>query len=815
MYSIHLKNLRPAIKTSINIFLNISSLFIVASFIQIAHADVAVPDPRCPKGGEYKEEKISQMGATVISKICTITDSGGSQTTYNPTTGATIARTNAACAGLPGFFRQPVTCIGRTLSVVIGITLITLAAWLLATVGYLFNLLIDYTIVQFGSTLLNTGVRQAIDVGWTALRDLANIIIIAMFVFIAINIILGVKEFGEKKLVARVLIIAVLINFSLLFTNIIVDATNFTALQFVRASGFQTDIQGAQGAFETEFVKKGIAGEFIKFMGLASVGETYKALSNAAFGNESKSYANANGWFALLHGVVSATLLLVAAAILFYACYLLISRAVLLIFLMIISALAFASWLVPQQFVVKGFTKWWESLLKVTFFAPILMIFLWASLNVARAINPQGKGTLGDLVRDPSQTLNLEALFYYIIVIGLLFVSIYTASAFAKSIAWFGAAAMGVGTAARLAGIAGLGTIGLASRFGVAPIWRRTGGRYFARSAMQLGDEIDRQKMAENPDWKNIAKLARAKERRNWLASADFNVMKTSPMKQLAKGLGVGFLGSGHEGGAAEAIKKRADLVAKHAAEMALTAEERNKVRDAAREKATNERERARSGYEKSVEAGKGAVETAKGKVDARESAAAETRFEEAKASKAAKAKAHDDEIARLEKELAEERDATKSTVLSNRIQGMRGRRDSELRAEDENIQKAKAEVDRVQRPIKDAEAALEAATARLKDFDQGSRSWIDDRAKDINEKQTEAITEGIHDVGYRLGRRMPITLQSKTIDRDNLVAEMSRRRTKQRVRLRATAARRRAEVEELDAAGLREEAGGGQGAVT
>ena len=362
-------------------------------------------------------------------------------------------------------------CFGRMLSVFIGTALITLTAWLLAATGYLFNLLVDHTVVQFGNLLISGGVKQAIDTGWTAIRDVANIVIIAMFVFISINIILGVKEFGEKKFIARVLIIAVLINFSLLFTKVIIDAANFAASQFVTASGFASRENDTRGVSltTTGFIQKGIAGEFIKAAGLSSAGDAAQKLTAAAFGTKDNAYSTADGWTALLHGVVIATLFFTAAAIIFYASFLLVARAVLLIFLMMTSALAFASWLVPQQFMENAWWKWWNSLLKSALFAPILMIFLWASLNVARAL-PQ-KGTLGSMIANPSNTLSLEALLNYLIVIGLLFVSVVAANAFSKTISGFRFAKMGVGFgtltplagASRMLGLAGRGTIGAAA----------------------------------------------------------------------------------------------------------------------------------------------------------------------------------------------------------------------------------------------------------------------------------------------------------------------------------------------------------------
>src|SRR3990167_5465446 len=95
---------------------------------------------------------------------------------------------------------------------------------------------------------------------------------------------------------------------------------------------------------------------------------------------------------ALLHGLVSATLLLVAALVLLYGCILLVTRAVLLIILMATSALAFASWLIPHHFIEQGWDTWWRALLKAAFFAPILMAMLWATLLVAQAIKPKEIG---------------------------------------------------------------------------------------------------------------------------------------------------------------------------------------------------------------------------------------------------------------------------------------------------------------------------------------------------------------------------------------------------------------------------------------
>src|SRR3989344_32048 len=149
----------------------------------------------------------------------------------------------------------------------------------------------------------------------------------------------------------------------------------------------------------------------------------------------------------------------------------------------------YTGWL-PQQYIGGMFTRWWDSLLKTAFFAPILMALLWATLQVAKAIPKTG--SLGNFITNPTSTLDLNALFSYVMIVGLLAASFYAAKMASQSIPGFG----NVGSALRMfGGIAAVGSVGLASRFGVAPLWRRTGGRYFARRAMQLEDEIDQRKM--------------------------------------------------------------------------------------------------------------------------------------------------------------------------------------------------------------------------------------------------------------------------------------------------------------------------------
>ncbi|MBI5644677.1 hypothetical protein HY970_01110 [Candidatus Kaiserbacteria bacterium] len=353
---------------------------------------------------------------------------------------------NTQCDRIVDFFDT--RCWGRVISVTIGTMLVALTAYLLELVTLLFNWLTYYTIVAFGDSangFLTTSVQTGINTVWTVFRDISNILIIGFFAFIAISIILGLEKFGQKKLIARVLIVAVLINFSLLFTKVIIDGSNFLAFQFYRASLGQQIVDPAgpklasnQVAADASFAlpQDGIAGAFVKALGVTSVLDVRKKLEG--IGNN----PDGGGWVALMHGLFAGTLLFVAAGVILYGCLLLVSRAIYLVFLMITSSLAFATFLVPQLSTEGagqkfGWNAWWTALIKTTVFAPLLMMLLWATLTLANAMPHAQGGTLGGLIGDAKNVSNWNAMFSYVIVIGLLFASLKVASSLSSTIGGF------------------------------------------------------------------------------------------------------------------------------------------------------------------------------------------------------------------------------------------------------------------------------------------------------------------------------------------------------------------------------------------
>ena len=119
-------------------------------------------------------------------------------------------------------------CAGANLIISILSGFVSALGYILYAIDALFNFVLNQTVLQFGN--LYGFVAEPLNTLWSVARDLANILIIGLFIYIAISFILGLEQFGQKKYVARVLIIAVLINFSFLFTRMIINTSNALAI---------------------------------------------------------------------------------------------------------------------------------------------------------------------------------------------------------------------------------------------------------------------------------------------------------------------------------------------------------------------------------------------------------------------------------------------------------------------------------------------------------------------------------------------------------------------------------------------------------
>ena len=111
---------------------------------------------------------------------------------------------------------------------------------ILSTIGdaiqYLFSWLLKAG-ASFFEGMLGIGFKSSIEIittGWTVCRDIANMLFILFMVVIAFATIFRIEEYGIKKLLPKVIGIALLINFSMVFCSAIIDFSNIFADFFIK-----------------------------------------------------------------------------------------------------------------------------------------------------------------------------------------------------------------------------------------------------------------------------------------------------------------------------------------------------------------------------------------------------------------------------------------------------------------------------------------------------------------------------------------------------------------------------------------------------
>lgn len=127
---------------------------------------------------------------------------------------------------------------------------------ILATVGVVFGVLYilqSLLVVALGivggflsfafalNTAINPGQLIVVQQGWLILRDLANGIFILLLLWIAITIIFNLDQLGGKRFLVKIIMVALLINFSLALVSTVFALGNTLAVPFAKAMGLYPD----------------------------------------------------------------------------------------------------------------------------------------------------------------------------------------------------------------------------------------------------------------------------------------------------------------------------------------------------------------------------------------------------------------------------------------------------------------------------------------------------------------------------------------------------------------------------------------------
>ncbi|MDO8572044.1 MAG: hypothetical protein Q7R79_05175, partial [bacterium] len=198
-----------------------------------------------------------------------------------------------------------------------------------------------------------------VDVGWVAVRDLANLGFITILLWIAFATMIPGLGGGMdyKKALPKLLLMAVLINFSRMITGILIDISQVVTLTFLkpfRDRGVEI-LLGMTGTFNTGAMN----------------------IINAKEGED----ANLDLFFGGLINMATDTIFLAMTAVVFgIMTILFLGRLISLWILTIFSPFAFILSVVPQT--QKYAKEWWGELGKNLTAAPILAFFLWLTFAI-------------------------------------------------------------------------------------------------------------------------------------------------------------------------------------------------------------------------------------------------------------------------------------------------------------------------------------------------------------------------------------------------------------------------------------------------
>ncbi|PCI20480.1 hypothetical protein COB64_02055 [Candidatus Wolfebacteria bacterium] len=427
-------------------------------------------------------------------------------------------------------------------------------AFILALIGKFLDFTLAYTL----DSASYTG-TSFITEGWKITRDISNILFIFILVFVAIKTILGIAGADTKRTIANVVVVALLINFSLFFTKVVVDSSNIVArifynaievtgpAEFVKVSGAKSISIAVISKFEPQ-----------KLFAQVASGPNIERVSNdptssilTARGLSRDAYAS----FFSLVSLLAAGINIVAIWVFFTVAILFIARTLGLWIVMISAPFAFISYAIPQ---IGDFQqKWWGNLLKLSFLAPVFIFFLFLIVMFLET------DIIGSAFGKGENLSTVQAVLNIVFPLSIIAMLLIMAKKLAENLA--GEAGKVVTAAAKKVGAVGGAALGAAAGVGGLAL-RSTAGLAAAGAAESKG----LQQAAAEGQFGARTKLRLA----NYLRGASFDIRQAPGVSEAAgagginldnrvlQGVGLGAAAGvgGYEGRVEERRKERMDL---------------------------------------------------------------------------------------------------------------------------------------------------------------------------------------------------------------------------------------------------------------
>ena len=238
--------------------------------------------------------------------------------------------------------------------------------WIFAAIVYilgLFLVLLIEVLIYIASYNNFLGV-PAITVGWSMVRDLANMFFVVILLIIAFATILpGIEKYNYKKWLPKLILMAVLINFSKTICGLLIDVAQVVMLSFVSAfaniSG--TNITHMLGILDWHKLDEGSD--------------------------------DVGGWEVMGAYFLAVVYVVISIVVIGAMLMMLVMRIVMIWIYVILSPLAFLLNSFPDG---SGYaSKWWKQFTQNLVIGPVLAFFIWLSFSIV-SVDVSGTQVLGD-----------------------------------------------------------------------------------------------------------------------------------------------------------------------------------------------------------------------------------------------------------------------------------------------------------------------------------------------------------------------------------------------------------------------------------
>ncbi|MBI4280624.1 hypothetical protein HY628_00325 [Candidatus Uhrbacteria bacterium] len=263
-------------------------------------------------------------------------------------------------------------------------------ARLIATIGEFFARVLGWLMIKVIHIIVDIAsyknfigafgpINHPVTVGWTIVRDLSNMFFIVVLLVIAFGTLFKIEAYNYKTLLPKLLVMAVLINFSRTITGFVIDGAQVIMLTFVNA------FQAAAG------------GNITSGLGIQQLFD----VSDSAIKVDALRAAASFIFADLVLAVALLTLVIIFMT--------LTVRIVMLWVITILSPAAFLLSTFPRG--KEYYSKWWDQLICWAFSGPVLAFFLWLALSTMIAAGTDVGSTIKEKVGEGPQAIGGGSAF--------------------------------------------------------------------------------------------------------------------------------------------------------------------------------------------------------------------------------------------------------------------------------------------------------------------------------------------------------------------------------------------------------------------